>query len=378
MNDEELFDKVYEQKSPDFNNHINIAVVGKVSSGKSSLINAILGYERDDKGRCPVGAVSGVTKDLKIHKLGDNVLIADCPGLADIRKENSEVTKEFLKNIDIGLFVVTGSADATQKADYDDLKRNTEIVIVVLNKIDEWKNKPSAYEKVKQQWQKDLGVTEIYGTCTDGYDPDTLPDAPMQLEGIDEVRDEMFKFLKTRGKDALLARHLRDKNYYANRIIAGALVAVAAEAFIPGSAVYITATQALTIGTLHYLYKGQPLSKASALGLIGIFAGQSIGMNTFLFVKSFLPPTGVVDIAAAAVAVVVTFAMLATVRWALENEYDFDKDQIKEIKQVLKEKYAEFQKIGAKLKDVLKDLSFSDFKDRERMMTLIMKFLTSL
>jgi small GTP-binding protein len=378
MNDEELFDKEYEKKSPDFNKHINIAVVGKVSSGKSSLINAILGYKRDDKGRCPVAAISGVTKYLRFYKLGDNVLIADCPGLADIRKENSAVTKNFLEYIDIGLFVVTGSADATQKADYDDLKRNTEIVIVVLNKIDDWKNKPSAYEKVKQQWQKDLGVTKIYGTCADGYDPDTDPNALIQLEGIEEVRDEMFKFLKTKGKDALLARHLRDKNYYANRIIAGALVLVAAEAFIPGSAVYITATQVATIGTLHYLYKGQPLSKASALGLIGIFAGQSIGMNTFLWVKSFLPPTGVVDIAAAAVAVVVTFAMLASVRWALENEYDFDKDQIEELKKVLKVKYAEFQKIGAKLKDILKDLSISDFTDKERMMTLIMKFLTSL
>ncbi|MFI3220980.1 MAG: hypothetical protein QX189_17970 [Methylococcales bacterium] len=65
-------------------------------------------------------------------------------------------------------------------------------------------------------------------------------------------------------------------------------------------------------------------------------------------------------------------------RWALENEYDFDKDQINELKEVLKEKYAEFQKIGAKLKDVLKGLSFSDFTNKERMMTLIMKFLTSL
>jgi hypothetical protein len=130
--------------------------------------------------------------------------------------------------------------------------------------------------------------------------------------------------------------------------------------------------------TLKGLDSNTSLSVASALGLIGIFAGQSIGMNTFLFVKSFLPPTGVVDIAAAAVAVVVTFAMLASVRWALENEYDFDKDQIKELKQVLKEKYAEFLKIGAKLKDVLKDLSISDFTNKERMMALIMKFLTSL
>ncbi|MFI3218510.1 MAG: 50S ribosome-binding GTPase [Methylococcales bacterium] len=283
--DEKIFDKVYEEESPDFSKHINIAVVGKVSSGKSSLINAILGYKRGDKDSFQVGSTSGVTTKLKIKKLGDNVLIVDCPGLNDIKKKNTEVTTDFLKNIDIGLFVVTDSADAKQKADYDDLKDNTKRVIVVLNKIDVWDGlEESAYEEVKQQWKQVLGATKIYGTCTKGYDPKTRQDAPMRLEGIDEVRGEMLTFLKTEGKDILLARHLKDKSQYANRIIAGALVAVAAEAFIPGSAVYITATQALTIGTLHYLYKGQPLSKASALGLIGIFAGQSIGMNTFLWV----------------------------------------------------------------------------------------------
>ena len=36
------FDRSYSEKNPDFKAHVNIALVGKVSSGKSSLLNAIL------------------------------------------------------------------------------------------------------------------------------------------------------------------------------------------------------------------------------------------------------------------------------------------------------------------------------------------------
>ena len=374
----QAFDDVYEEKAPDFSKSVNIVVIGKVSAGKSSLINAILGYKRDDKESLKVSAVSGVTTKLKFLKLGDNVLIIDSPGLGDVKEENSEVTNNFLQHIDIGLFVIHGSADASQKKAYDDLKKNTERVIVVLNKIHDYNGKPSAYEKVVEQWKNILDVDKIYGTCADGYDvDDERPDTSNMRQGIQEVRDEILDFLKTQGKDILLARHLKDKSYYSNKIIAGALMLVAGEAFIPGSAVYITTTQVLTIVTLHYLYKGQALSKSTALSLVGIFGSQSIGMSAFLAVKSLLPPTGVVDVAAALVAVTVTFAVLSTVRWALEKDFDFSKDhELDNLKKLLKEQYKEFLKVGEKLKYLLKDLSIDDLKNKDLIMKIIMNFLT--
>ena len=152
-----------------------------------------------------------------------------------------------------------------------------------------------------------------------------------------------------------------------HRFVRGAaLAAVAAEAFIPGSAAYITATQAVAISSLNYLYTGEALNKTSVLALLPTFAGQSVGTTLFLWAKSFLPPTGVVDIAAAGIAVVVTFAMLAAVKWVLENNHSLDD------KAALKEAFNRFKKTG----EVLKDVSLEDIKSKQKLMLLLGRLLS--
>lgn len=339
------FDKVYEEKAPDFSKTINIAVVGKVSSGKSSLINAIMERDRSNP-IAKVGATSGVTTTVKAFRLDDNVLIMDSPGLDDIVKENSQETINFLKHIDVGILVVTGSLDVTQKKHYEDLTAHAKKVILVLNKVDEWDDlEDSELYNVTHQWKTQLKADKLFPVCTKGYDPKTRKDAPMDLRGIVDLQNEIWGFLRTEGKDILLARHLGNKKNYAAGIIATALAAVAAEAFIPGSAAYITATQVVAITSLYYLYTGKILEKGAALALIPTFAAQSIGSNLFLWVKSFLPPTGVVDIAAAGVAVSVTLAMLGAVNFILANGYELDQ------KGILKEKFDEYR-----TKDLGKDI----------------------
>ena len=301
------------------------------------------------------------------YKFDDDVLIIDCPGLDDVIAKNSEETKNFLSEIDLGLFVITGSADATQKKNYNDLKKHCKKTIVVLNKIDEWDDfEESEYEDVVKQWQSVLGIDKLFGTCTKGYNPKMRKDAPINTRGVDELLKEIIDFLKTEGKELLLAKHLKYKDKYAIGIIISALVAVAGEAFIPGSAIYISATQAASISALSYLYTGEPLNKTNALSLIGAFAGESIGMNVFLWAKSFLPPTGVVDVLAAGVAITVTFAMLATVKWLLENNYKLENSG------KLKDTYNHFKEIG----DELKNMSFDDFKNRDALVNLVTRLLS--
>lgn len=362
---DDLFSKVYEERKPNFDEHVNVAVVGKVSAGKSSLLNAVLGCTRKDP-LAKVGASSGVTTKVTAYKLDEQVLIIDCPGLDDVREENSEETVEFLKNIDLGLFVVTGSADASQAANFEDLKKSSSKVFVVLNKIDEWDDlQESAYEDVKEQWCKILGVDKVFGTCTKGFDPKMRESAPMDIRGVDELRTEVFVFLNTEGKALLLARHLRNKENYAVGIIGAAIVAVAGEAFIPGSAAYITATQVVAITSLNYLYKGEVLNKSSALALLPTFAGETLGMSAFLIAKSFLPPTLILDAAAAAIAVVITFAMLAAVKWMLENDHSLDE------KDLLKKVFGDFKDIAGELKATKP----SDLRNKANIIALISRLL---
>lgn len=309
--------QVVETKLPDFTKHLNIAVVGKVSSGKSSILNALLRRTRENL-LSVVAPTSGATTALQCFRLDERVLIVDSPGLDDIERARSEVTDQFLASIDLALLVLTGSADATQKKTCDELRKRSKRVLVVLNMIDQWDNlKASALDAVIAQWKTALGVEEIFPTCAKGFDPETRTDAPYDVRGIDDLRSAVENFLQAEGKKILLDRHMGDKRPAAVGIIVAALLAVAGEAFIPGSAVYITATQAAAIASLNYLYTGKMLSGSSALALLPTFMGRAVGYNLFLFVKSFMPPTGFVDAAAAAVAVVVTFAMLATVNTLL-------------------------------------------------------------
>lgn len=363
---DKYFKEAFEEKNPNFDEHINVAVVGKVSAGKSSLLNAIFDRERSDP-LAQVGAHSGVTTKVTAYKLDKHVLIMDCPGLDDVREENSEETKNFLSSIDLGIFVVTGSADGTQKYNYDDLKLNCKKVIVVLNKIDEWDDlEESAFESVVKQWKEVLGAESIFPTCTKGYDPKMRKGSPMDIRGVGELREEIFRFLEKEGKALLLARHLKNKEKFAIGIIATAVVAVAGEAFIPGSAAYITATQVVAITSLNYLYTGEVLSKSSVISLLPTFVGQSIGMNLFLWAKSFLPPTGILDLAAAGIAVIITFAMLAAVKWVLESGYNLER------KDLLAKAFQIFKSSGQEFKNV----SLSDFKNKETIIRLITRLLS--
>ena len=360
-----VFNQAYQDAVPDFDGSVNIALVGKVSAGKSSLLNALFERERDDP-IAVVGSRSGVTTAIHPYQFEDKVLIIDCPGLSDVRRENSELTKKFLGSIDMGVFVVTGSADASQKDSYDELKAACKNTVVVLNKVDEWDDlEDRALDGVVEQWKDTLQVDTIFRTCTKGFDPGLRKKAPMDIRGVDGVRDTILDFLKREKKDLLLARFLKSKDKYATSIIATAIVAVAGEAFIPGSAAYITATQVIAITSLNYLYTGHVLDKGSVLRLLPSFIGESLGTTAFLWAKSFLPPTLVLDVAAAGIAVVITFAMLAAVRWLLVNG-----DSLED-REKLKAAFKVFKVVGTELKG----MSIRDLKNKAAVLNLIGRLL---
>lgn len=344
----------FEEKVQDFSKTLNIAIIGKVSSGKSSLINALLKLSRK-KAVAQVGAEAGVTRKLKILRLDERVRLIDSPGLDDVRAENSQITREFLKHIDVGILVVTGAADASQKRYLDDLRAHCESVFVVLNKIDEWDRlAPSALEKVVNQWKQVLQIEKIYPVCAFGYDADTPPGTPLDIRGVYSLREDIENFLGSKGKDLLLARHMGEKKSYAIGIISIALVAVAGEAFIPGSAAYITATQASAIVSLYYLYTGEIISSKTAIAILPTFAAEAGGTTLFLWVQSFLPPTGVVNLAAAGIAVSITFAILAAINSMLASGAKLEEEEL------LKSKFRTYQEQAGIT--FVKDLLYTEVK----------------
>lgn len=354
-----------EEKVQDFSKTLNIVIIGKVSSGKSSLINALLRLNRK-KAIATVGAESGVTTKLKILRLDEKVRLIDSPGLDDVRAENSKITREFLKHIDIGILVLTGAADASQKRYLDDLRLHCQSVFVVLNKIDEWDRlAPSALEKVINQWKHVLQIEKVYPVCAFGYDVDTPRETPLDIRGVYWLREDIENFLRSKGKDLLLAQHMGEKKIYATGIIAAALIAVFVQSFIPGSAAYIAATQASAIIGLTYLYTGQVLSLKAALSLLSVFANDAVKTTLFLWAKSILPPTGVIDAASAAVAISITLAILATVNYVLASGVKLQQEELLRSKFRIYRKQAEI---------ALKGLALTDLKDLPSLKTIVDKF----
>lgn len=364
--EQEKLDKL----SHELNQKLKIAVIGKVSAGKSSLLNAFFNRTRENP-LAHVGAVSGVTTKVKEFPLSKNVVVLDSPGLGDVIDTNSQETRNHMGEIDVGILVVSDSADVSQKQHYDELKLHCKHVFVVLNKIDMYDKKKAALQKLTEQWHEVLGMSQdekIYQTCADGYDPDTDEDYELDIRGVDELRTDVLAFLAKHGKSLLLERELMAKSALARKAVYTCMVAVAGFAFIPGSAIYISGAQAAAIMSIHYIYTGELISKHHAVAAIPLFASQSIGSNLFLLAKSFLPPTGVLDIAAAGVAASVTLAMLSTVNWMYENGYNFDN------KSEIKEQYEKFYKM-------LKDLGFKEIletvkkRDTQAIMNLISRFI---
>jgi small GTP-binding protein len=160
----------YDENTRNLRGTLNIAVIGKVSSGKSSLINALLMRSRHNP-LAEVGVEAGVTTKLKIFKLDEQVRLIDSPGIDDIKQENSDVTRDFMANIDVGILVITGAANDSQKTVFDDLRRQCSEVFIALNKIDTYDDyAEGALTKVVNQWCLCLGVDKIYPVCTFGYD----------------------------------------------------------------------------------------------------------------------------------------------------------------------------------------------------------------
>lgn len=313
------FDERVAEVAPNFAQKLTIVVVGKVSSGKSSLLNALLQCPKEE----PIfrtDALAGVTVKPQQFHFDEHVLLVDLPGLRDNNPENARVTEDFLaKKPDVGIFVVTGAADSSQREDYEKLRSSCGKVFFVLNKIDEWERHGEAKRNaIIAQWREQLGVERVYPTCAFGYD-EHLVGIPLDLRGISELRDDIWAFLEKSGKAALLARIMRDKSWAAKKVILGVLPLVAAEAVIPGSAAYISATQVAAIIRLHYIYKGVKISPKDAVALLPVVAAETLGSTAFLWAKSLLPPTVVVDAAAAAIASTITLALLAAVAQVLAS-----------------------------------------------------------
>ena len=110
-----------------------LAIVGPVNSGKSTLVNLLLG-----KRASPVTAVPGTTREVITQRLGP-FTIMDTPGFGEVGGvERGNIALEAMREADLAVLLFDGAA-GLRKEDYDlyqRLRAQRLPIVVGLNKID--------------------------------------------------------------------------------------------------------------------------------------------------------------------------------------------------------------------------------------------------
>ena len=116
---------------------IRISTFGLVSSGKSSLINALL-----EEDVVATGPLNGVTQSLailqwKLPQEDLNIELIDTPGLDEVAGEaRAAMAREIAQKSDLILFVVAGDITRTEYEALRDLRSTHKPLILVFNKVD--------------------------------------------------------------------------------------------------------------------------------------------------------------------------------------------------------------------------------------------------
>ncbi len=118
--------------------HIHIAVFGRVSVGKSALVNALLG-----EARFATSPLHGETREVQRGQWREyrdgNVLLIDTPGINEAGGEAREqLARDVARRADLILFVVDGDLTQIERAALTELVASGRPLLLVLNKVDRY------------------------------------------------------------------------------------------------------------------------------------------------------------------------------------------------------------------------------------------------
>ena len=118
--------------------HIHIAVLGRVSVGKSSVLNALIGEQRFS-----TSALHGETKRNEMahwdEQESGSLFLIDTPGINEIDGEARErMAREVSQRSDLVLFVIDGDMTDSEYSALQELAREHRPLLLVLNKCDRY------------------------------------------------------------------------------------------------------------------------------------------------------------------------------------------------------------------------------------------------
>jgi len=249
--------EIREQRRRKDSGEIHIAIFGEVSSGKSSLVKALLPsaeIARDPR----AGTTQTITQYRWTAASGDQVLISDLPGF---NFDDDAAAREETRRAHLVIFLCDSDLSASQSRQLRNLVELNKPMVLALNKSDRFTTDELAALRARLQRSSGLdagnivnisagGKQEVVRLLGEGMEERELRERPAQIESLlqavqrlldqdrvlmESLRDTSILLLANEKLDQARQQHREQQadevvSRYSRRAVIGALAAIA-----PGS-----------------------------------------------------------------------------------------------------------------------------------------------
>lgn len=324
------------------NGHVHIAAFGRVSTGKSSLLNALLGKERFS-----VSPLHGETTHADMgqwHEVEDQgVFFIDTPGIDEAHGEDREaLAREVVGRADLVLFVVDSDLTSSEAEALKMISSLSRPVILVLNKIDRYSEQERA-SLLQVLTKHSEGLVDPRNIVTTAADP--APEVVIRVDSAgNETRSErkakpdvavlterLWRVLEKEGKTlaalnaSLFAGDLSDKVgqriLEARRQLAEKVVRMyclgkgLAVAVNPVPVADLFAAALIDIGMVRHLSQlyGIPISEREAGAIVKVVIGQAAALMGTVWAVHFI--SSAMKLGTGGLSTVVTASIQGAIAW---------------------------------------------------------------
>ena len=236
---------------------VHLALFGEISSGKSSLINALL-----PEARLETGIIGGTTTSIEHYvwqrESGDKVVLVDVPGLNQVERSYDQSVMDEAQRAHVVIFVCDGDLTRDEHQALQPLLQLKKPLIIALNKVDRYSaaDQQLIREQLNQRFAADPQVTiTAIATCpvrtvikieADGSEHEEQQPLPPQIEALqqavqaaldnnlallEQLRDTAIFALTARKLEQSRAAHRQTESAalvktYTRRAVAGGLAAI--------------------------------------------------------------------------------------------------------------------------------------------------------